>query len=257
MALLSDLVGIDSVNPALVADAAGEARIVDYLRSRLEPSGFAVTVVPARRHADRPSLVAVPPGPSDWPIVVLNGHLDTVGVAGMVEPFTPRVDGDHLYGRGAADMKGGVAGMVFAAAYLVAEGAPIRECLAELRTAPDRASTEALDEVQALLEPDWHAEAELIAHRDGWRLDGSGPAADLAARLGAELGTGRIFDAPYWMEAPLWQQLCPTVVCGPGGGGLHAADEWVDLGQVRAFTDALLHVLPDWSGRDQSRTDDT
>jgi acetylornithine deacetylase len=130
VALLADLVDIDSVNPALVAGAAGEARIVDYLRSRLKHSGFATTVVPARRHPDRPSLVAVPPGPPDWPMVVLNGHLDTVGVAGMPEPFTPRVDGDRLYGRGAADMKGGVAALVAAAEQLVADGAPVRPVLA-------------------------------------------------------------------------------------------------------------------------------
>jgi acetylornithine deacetylase len=123
------------------------------------------------------------------------------------------------------------------------------ECLVELRTAPDRASTEALDEVRTLLEPDWHAEAELIAHRDGWQLDGSGPAADLAVQLGAELGTGPTFDAPYWMEAALWQQVCPTLVCGPSGGGLHADDEWVDLSQVRTFTSALVAVLAEWTPR--------
>ena len=38
------------------------------------------------------------------------------------------------------------------------------------------------------------------------------------------------FHAPYWMEAPLWQAAgIPALVCGPAGGGLHAADEWVDL----------------------------
>ena len=104
-----------------------------------------------------------------------------------------------------------------------------------------------LDEVRALLEPYWQAEAELVAHRDGWRLDGSGVAADLAARLGAELGTGPTFDAPYWMEAPLWQAVCPTLICGPSGGGLHAVDEWVDLSQVRELTTALIAVLSDWS----------
>ena len=66
-------------------------------------------------------------------------------------------------------------------------------------------------------------------------------------RLGAELGTGATFDAPYWMEAPLRQQVCPTLVCGPAGGGLHAVDEWVDLRQVRAFATALVAVLEDWS----------
>jgi acetylornithine deacetylase len=38
------------------------------------------------------------------------------------------------------------------------------------------------------------------------------------------------------------------VVCGPSGGGLHAADEWVDLRQVRAFTTALVRILHDGAG---------
>jgi acetylornithine deacetylase len=66
-----------------------------------------------------------------------------------------------------------------------------------------------------LLEPEWHAEVKLGAHHDGWRLDEAGPAAALARRLGAELGTGPTFDAPYWMEAPLWQATRRTLVCGP------------------------------------------
>ena len=43
------------------------------------------------------------------------GHLDTVGVEGMIDPFAPRVEGGRLYGRGAQDMKGGVAAMIAAA----------------------------------------------------------------------------------------------------------------------------------------------
>jgi acetylornithine deacetylase len=121
------------------------------------------------------------------------------------------------------------------------------ECLVELRTTADQTSARALDEVRALLRPEWGADAELVAHRDGWRLDDSGPAADLAGRLGAALGTAATFDAPYWMEASLWQQVCPTLVCGPSGGGLHAVDEWVDLRQVRALAAALVEVLGDWS----------
>jgi acetylornithine deacetylase len=121
------------------------------------------------------------------------------------------------------------------------------ECLVELRTAPDQASTDALQEVRALLRPEWQAEAGLVAHRDGWRLDHAGPAAALAARLADELGTEATFDAPYWMEAPLWQPVCPTLVCGPSGGGLHAADEWVELTQVRTFATALVAALTDWT----------
>jgi acetylornithine deacetylase len=357
--LLSELVGIDSVNPTLVRGAAGERQIVEHLESRLRRSGFVTTVVPGGDRGDRPSLVAVPPGPAAGSTVVLNGHLDTVGVSGMAEPFTPRVDGDRLSGRGAADMKGGVAAVVAAAEVLVSRAAPVRpvlalvadeedanlgseavlealprlgvapdvclvaeptdvalcrslrgfavvrvafpgraahssqahlgvnavthlggllstvdqraeavragggdlmvtlvrggespfvvpdhaECLVELRTKPDQDSAGVLAVVRGLLDPAWDAEVELVAHRDGWQLDATGPAAELAARLGNALGTGPTFDAPYWMEAPLWQQVCPTLVCGPSGGGLHAADEWVDLGQVRAFASALVAVL--------------
>ena len=41
------------------------------------------------------------------PTLLLCAHLDTVGVAGMVDPFTLRHEGDRLYGRGAYDMKSG------------------------------------------------------------------------------------------------------------------------------------------------------
>ncbi len=121
VALLSDLVAIDSVNPGLVDGAAGEPAIVAFLANRLRANGFTVTIIDAEGHANRPSLLAVGPGPADAPTVVLNGHLDTVGVSGMPSPFTPRVEGHQLFGRGAADMKGGVAAMVVAAERLAAD----------------------------------------------------------------------------------------------------------------------------------------
>ena len=50
------------------------------------------------------------------------GHTDTVGVAGMARPFEPDVRDGRLYGRGAQDMKGGVAAMLSAARALVEGG---------------------------------------------------------------------------------------------------------------------------------------
>jgi acetylornithine deacetylase len=47
--------------------------------------------------------------------LLLNAHMDTVGVAGMARPFEARIDGDRLYGRGAYDMKGGLAAIMLAA----------------------------------------------------------------------------------------------------------------------------------------------
>jgi succinyl-diaminopimelate desuccinylase len=51
-------------------------------------------------------------GPADAPVVLFHGHLDVV--PGRAEQFAPRVDGDRLYGRGAYDMKGGLAAMMLA-----------------------------------------------------------------------------------------------------------------------------------------------
>ena len=50
------------------------------------------------------------------------GHTDTVGVAGMAEPFKPVERDGRLYGRGAQDMKGGVAAMISAAASIAEQG---------------------------------------------------------------------------------------------------------------------------------------
>jgi acetylornithine deacetylase len=54
--------------------------------------------------------------------LLLNGHTDTVGAAGMAAPFTPVLRGDRLYGRGASDMKAGLAAMVGAVAAVRAAG---------------------------------------------------------------------------------------------------------------------------------------
>ena len=60
-------------------------------------------------HNGRPVLAATV-GPAEGPTIVLHGHLDVVPA--RPEQFSPRVEGDRLYGRGAYDMKGGLASMM-------------------------------------------------------------------------------------------------------------------------------------------------
>jgi acetylornithine deacetylase/succinyl-diaminopimelate desuccinylase-like protein len=60
--------------------------------------------------------VVVARGSGGGTSLLLNGHIDTVGVSGMADPFGARIEGGKLYGRGAYDMKGGVAASLWAAA---------------------------------------------------------------------------------------------------------------------------------------------
>jgi acetylornithine deacetylase len=70
----------------------------------------------------RPNVVGVLEGRSAGRTLMLCGHTDTVGVGGMIDPFTPIERDGRLYGRGAQDMKGGVAAMINAATTIAARG---------------------------------------------------------------------------------------------------------------------------------------
>jgi len=113
VALARALVQIDSRNPTLVPGAPGEGECARALASVLDDWGFSVELTDSP--PGRPNVIARL-GPSDTPALMLNGHLDVVGVEGMIhEPFSAEVRDNRIYGRGSADMKGGLAAMCVAA----------------------------------------------------------------------------------------------------------------------------------------------
>jgi len=118
--LLQDLVSIDSVNPSLVAGARGEAEIARRIASECTAAGLTVHITEVA--PNRPNIVGVLEGRSPGPTLMFCGHTDTVGVAGMAAPFDPIQADGRLYGRGAQDMKGGVAAMLGAARAVVEGG---------------------------------------------------------------------------------------------------------------------------------------
>jgi acetylornithine deacetylase len=120
--LLHDLVAIDSVNPTLVPGAAGEAAIADAIGHAMRRLGLDVTTELVAE--GRPNVIGVLEGRTAGRTLMLCGHTDTVGVAGMTDPFTPRVRDGRLYGRGSQDMKGGVAAMIAAAGVIAERGLP-------------------------------------------------------------------------------------------------------------------------------------
>lgn len=120
-ALARLLVSIDSRNPSLTAGAPGEEAVARALRDVLDSWGFRTTISEAA--PGRPNLVARL-GEPGGPALMLNGHLDVVGTDGMTHPpFAAEERDGRLYGRGATDMKGGVAAMCAAAWHAAQQGA--------------------------------------------------------------------------------------------------------------------------------------
>jgi len=120
VALAQALVGVPSVNPTLAPGGAGEAEIASVCADWLQGWGLEARVVEVA--SGRYNVLATLPG--DGPTLLLNGHLDTVGVEGMtVPPFGGPPQRGVLRGRGACDMKGGIAALLAAAARL-ARGGP-------------------------------------------------------------------------------------------------------------------------------------
>jgi acetylornithine deacetylase len=120
--LVSQLVAIDSINPDLVPGGAGEAEMAAFVAGWLEAAGLDVSVREAA--PARPNVIARATGSGGGRDLLLNAHMDVVGVEGMAHPFTPRVEDGRLYGRGGFDMKGGLAAIMLAAARAV--GADLR-----------------------------------------------------------------------------------------------------------------------------------
>jgi len=121
--LLRDLVRIDSVNPRLVEGAAGEAEVAAHVAGELRDAGLEVETREAT--PGRVSVVGRLRGDlGAGPSFMLNAHTDTVGVEDMEDPFSAELRDGRVYGRGAYDMKGGLAACIEAAKALARAGAP-------------------------------------------------------------------------------------------------------------------------------------
>jgi acetylornithine deacetylase len=124
VALARVLVRVDSRNPTLVPGAPGEGELARLLAGVLESWGFRVELHDAT--CGRPNVVARVGSPRGGRSLMFNGHLDVVGVEGMTHaPFDAHERHGRLYGRGASDMKAGVATMCAAAAR-AAQGETLR-----------------------------------------------------------------------------------------------------------------------------------
>ena len=147
IALLQSLIRVPSVNPYFTNDESPsrEGEVQDILAARLEPLGATLDrwepsaaelakhaggpgYYPDRDFRGRPNLVATLPGSGGGQSLMLLGHADVVspgdGWAG--DPFAAERRDGKIYGRGAADMKAGMAAAVSALEVLRAAGVRLR-----------------------------------------------------------------------------------------------------------------------------------
>jgi succinyl-diaminopimelate desuccinylase len=168
--LLKRLIRADSPDPP-----GDERRVATVVAEQLARRGFAPAIeefAPARFN-----VVARLEGAGDRPALVFSAHMDTLPAAGGAwthPPFAGADDGVHVYGRGACDMKSGLAAMIAAAATLRAEGARLAgdvvlaftggessNCLGARRLA----ATRALAGAGALLVSEPSSLEVLVAHK--------------------------------------------------------------------------------------------
>lgn len=120
---LTELVHINSVNPDLSTEGQEEREIAEYVSRHFHQLG-----IPTQVHTingDRCNTTAFLKGASPGKILLMNGHLDTVGIEDMTDPFNLRKDGDKLYGRGTYDMLAGCAVQMGLATYFKDQPCPI------------------------------------------------------------------------------------------------------------------------------------
>jgi acetylornithine deacetylase/succinyl-diaminopimelate desuccinylase-like protein len=108
--LLQQLIRFDTTNPP-----GGERACIEFIRELLENAGIAVTIL--ARDPERPNLLARLSGSGAAPPLLLYGHVDVVTTVGQQwehPPFSGEIIDGNVWGRGALDMKGGVAMMLAA-----------------------------------------------------------------------------------------------------------------------------------------------
>lgn len=140
--LCRDLVRINTVNP-YSGDAApgGEKAGQEFLAPRLRDLGAQVHLLECppdiytrtgllgprqRDFSDRPNLVAVWDFGGDGPTVVVNGHMDTVGIDNMPDGLSAELRDGCIHGRGTSDCKGGLTVAVSAIRALLAADLKLR-----------------------------------------------------------------------------------------------------------------------------------
>ncbi len=256
---LSQLVSIPSVNP-MGRDLSGpeyfETRLTEYLVGLFESLGVPyeqIDVVPGRSN-----VIARCDSPGATTTLLMDAHQDTVPVDGMtIPPFEPDVRDGRLYGRGASDVKGGMAAMLWAFRRLVEEKPSGAANVIMSCSCDEESTTLGLNDLVRLWtdsdrhsgiitsQPDGAVIAEpteldvVVAHRGAtrFRVRTSGRAchsSDPTQGINAIYRMAQVLKAIEAFAAELPQRRPPHPLCGPST---------ISVGRI--YGGASVNVVPD------------
>jgi len=240
--LASALIELDTTARAVGEPPRQEAQLQRLLAERLDTAGASIDlwepdaaalagmpmVPPGLSFEGRPQLIARFPGAGGGASLIYNGHIDVVSAepraAWTSDPFTATVRDGKLYGRGACDMKGGVAAMVFAAQTLARLGIGLRGELI-VATNTDEESSGAGG--TALVQRGLRADAAIVTEPTNFRT--------WVACRGSEYGVIHVPGRPGHAEVrqPGWRH----------GGAVNAIDK------AAVVLNAIAALRADWETR--------
>ncbi|KAI1736829.1 tryptophan synthase beta subunit-like PLP-dependent enzyme [Xylaria scruposa] len=158
IALTQTLVRIDSENSTLVpASGGGETAIARYIKAWLEHRDIESHWIEPTK--GRPSVIGVVRGSGGGKSLMFNGHIDTVTLKGYDgDPLSGYIEDGKLYGRGAADMKCGVAAALVALANT--KGLGLSGDVIFAGVADEEAESKGTEDI---LRAGWRADAAIVA----------------------------------------------------------------------------------------------
>ncbi|MBW3570166.1 MAG: M20/M25/M40 family metallo-hydrolase [Gemmatimonadetes bacterium] len=274
---LAELVRINSINPAFSGGTTDERQVAAYVRAAMEGLGMRTRVhEPA---PGRASVVGRLPGTGGGRSLMLYAHHDTVGVEGMPEPWAARVRDGRMYGRGAYDMKCGLAASLAAVRALVDSGTRLKGDLVIVSVADEEEASLGMTDVlkhhtaDAAIVTEPTGLAMVVAHKgfcwievrtEGRAAHGSAwwEGVDANLRMGRvlrqleELGARLVLSDPHPVVGP--PSLHAATLQGGTGWSTYAAScilrierrtvpgetEAAAVAQIRAIVDALATEDP-------------
>jgi succinyl-diaminopimelate desuccinylase len=171
-----ELLRIKSVNPP-----GDELAAAEYISSVLAKAGLEIEIM--KHSPTRASVISRLRGSGKAPALLFNGHIDTVPVgaeAWVHDPFTGVLADGRIWGRGAADMKGGVAALMMALKILAEARLPLKGDIIFAATAGEEtnslgaaamASRKDLGPVQAILIPEPSENELYIAEKGAFWIE--------------------------------------------------------------------------------------